>query len=87
LPQNELSNKAQAEKAAAGAGGGFSFFGGRQEKWENAADLYTQAANAFRLQKQGNTSLQDAHTTKTSCLIFLKAPVLTLNRQRSRPGL
>jgi len=27
-------------------------FGGRQEKWENAADLYTQAANAFRMQKQ-----------------------------------
>jgi len=42
----------KADKAAAGAGGGFSFFGGRQEKWENAADLYTQAANAFRVQKQ-----------------------------------
>ncbi|PSS19986.1 hypothetical protein M430DRAFT_138032 [Amorphotheca resinae ATCC 22711] len=41
----------KADKAAAGAGSGFSFFGGRQEKWENAADLYTQAANAFRLQK------------------------------------
>jgi Soluble NSF attachment protein, SNAP len=27
-------------------------FGGRTEKWENAADLYTQAANAFRMQKQ-----------------------------------
>jgi hypothetical protein len=42
----------QADRAAAGAGGGFSLFGGRQEKWENAADLYTQAANAFRMQKQ-----------------------------------
>ncbi|KAI6245553.1 putative vesicular-fusion protein sec17 [Erysiphe necator] len=42
----------KAEKAVAGASGGFSLFGGRQEKWENAADLYTQAANAFRLQKQ-----------------------------------
>ncbi|POS87047.1 TPR-like protein [Erysiphe pulchra] len=42
----------KAEKAVAGATGGFSLFGGRQEKWENAADLYTQAANAFRLQKQ-----------------------------------
>ena len=41
-----------AEKAAQGATGGFSFFGGRTEKWENAADLYTQAANAFRVQKQ-----------------------------------
>lgn len=43
----------QADKAAQGAGGGFSFFGGRIEKYENAADLYTQAANAFRIQKQG----------------------------------
>ncbi|KAL8679495.1 MAG: hypothetical protein Q9186_004218 [Xanthomendoza sp. 1 TL-2023] len=43
----------KAEKAAQGAGGGFSFFGGRTEKWENAADLFTQAANAFRMQKQG----------------------------------
>lgn len=42
----------KADKAAQGAGGGFSFFGGRAEKWENAADLYTQAGNAFRVQKQ-----------------------------------
>ncbi|MCJ1472055.1 vesicular-fusion protein S17 [Lambiella insularis] len=43
----------KADKALSGAGSGFSFFGGRSEKFENAADLYTQAANAFRLQKQG----------------------------------
>jgi alpha-soluble NSF attachment protein len=42
----------KADKAAQGATGGFSFFGGRTEKWENAADLYSQAANAFRMQKQ-----------------------------------
>ena len=42
----------KADKAAQGATGGFSLFGGRSEKWENAADLYTQAANAFRVQKQ-----------------------------------
>ena len=42
----------KADKAAQGATGGFSLFGGRQEKWENAADLYSQAANAFRVQKQ-----------------------------------
>ncbi|KAL2872776.1 alpha-soluble NSF attachment protein SEC17 [Aspergillus lucknowensis] len=42
----------RAEKALQGASGGFSFFGGRTEKYENAADLYTQAANAFRMQKQ-----------------------------------
>jgi hypothetical protein len=42
----------KADKAAQGATGGFSLFGGRTEKWENAADLYVQAANAFRVQKQ-----------------------------------
>ncbi|ETN37975.1 uncharacterized protein HMPREF1541_07598 [Cyphellophora europaea CBS 101466] len=48
----------KAEKAASGATGGFSFFGGRTEKWENAADLYTQAANAFRVQKQNHEAGQ-----------------------------
>jgi len=48
----------KAEKASAGAGGGFSLFGGRQEKWENAADLYTQAANAFRMQNQNKEAGQ-----------------------------
>ncbi|KZF19869.1 vesicular-fusion protein Sec17 [Xylona heveae TC161] len=43
----------QADKLVSSASGGFSFFGGRTEKFENAADLYVQAANAFRMQKQG----------------------------------
>lgn len=43
----------KADKAAQGAGSGFSFFGGKTEKYENAVELYTQAANAFRMQKQG----------------------------------
>ncbi|PWY74387.1 vesicular-fusion protein Sec17 [Aspergillus heteromorphus CBS 117.55] len=42
----------RADKALSSASGGFSFFGGKTEKYENAADLYTQAANAFRIQKQ-----------------------------------
>ena len=46
----------QAEKALQSASGGFSLFGGRQDKYENAADLYTQAANAFRVQKQSRDS-------------------------------
>ncbi|KAL2794655.1 soluble NSF attachment protein [Aspergillus keveii] len=41
----------KAEKALQGASSGFSLFGGRTEKYENAADLFTQAANAFRVQK------------------------------------
>jgi hypothetical protein len=52
LPDELSLTTSKADKAASGAGGGFSLFGGRQEKWENAADLYTQAANAFRMQKQ-----------------------------------
>jgi alpha-soluble NSF attachment protein len=48
----------KADKAASGAGGGFSLFGGRAEKWENAADLYTQAANAFRMSKQNKEAGQ-----------------------------
>jgi alpha-soluble NSF attachment protein len=33
-----------------GASGGFSFFGGREDKFQTAADLYVQAANAFKMQ-------------------------------------
>jgi alpha-soluble NSF attachment protein len=39
---------AQAEKAVKTASGGISFFGGKTEKWETAADLYTKAAALFR---------------------------------------
>ncbi|RJE21532.1 vesicular-fusion protein SEC17 [Aspergillus sclerotialis] len=41
----------KADKALSSASGGFNLFGGRTEKYENAADLYSQAANAFRVQK------------------------------------
>ncbi|KAF2723986.1 TPR-like protein [Polychaeton citri CBS 116435] len=41
----------KAEKQLASASSGFSLFGGKTEKLETAVDLYTQAANAFRLQK------------------------------------
>lgn len=57
-PHFLTTDSTQADRAAAGAGGGFSLFGGRTEKYENAADLYTQAANAFRMQKQSTQSLQ-----------------------------
>ena len=46
-----MSNlKLQAQKALSGAGGGFSFFGGREEKYQNAADMFIEAANAFKMQ-------------------------------------
>lgn len=33
------------------ASGGFKFFGGREDKYQEAADLYIAAANAFRMQQ------------------------------------
>ncbi|KAM4059937.1 soluble NSF attachment protein, SNAP domain-containing protein [Hirsutella rhossiliensis] len=42
----------KAEKSLQSAGGGFSFFGGREDKYQNAAELFIQAANAFKMQKQ-----------------------------------
>jgi len=48
----------KADKQAASAGSGFSLFGGRAEKYEAAAELYIQAANAFRLQKSSKEAGQ-----------------------------
>ncbi|KAF7549320.1 hypothetical protein G7Z17_g6456 [Cylindrodendrum hubeiense] len=42
----------KATKTLQGAGSGFAFFGGREEKYQDAADLFTQAGNAFKMQKQ-----------------------------------
>ncbi|KAL6855165.1 vesicular-fusion protein S17 [Amphichorda felina] len=42
----------KAQKALQGAGSGFSFFGGREEKYQNAADMFIEAANAFKMQQQ-----------------------------------
>ena len=42
----------KAEKTLQGASGGFSFFGGREAKYQNAADLCIEAANAFKMQNQ-----------------------------------
>ncbi|KAL5113888.1 vesicular-fusion protein S17 [Pleosporales sp. CAS-2024a] len=43
----------QAEQSLQKASGGFSFFGGKQDKYEAAADQFIAAANAFRMQKMG----------------------------------
>lgn len=46
---------AQAQKQEAAASGGFSWFGAsKQDKIEQAIELYTQAANAFRTSGQGS---------------------------------
>lgn len=48
----------KADKTLQSASGGFNLFGGKTEKYENAADLYTQAANAFRVQKMNKEAGQ-----------------------------
>ncbi|KAI0124533.1 TPR-like protein [Hypoxylon sp. NC0597] len=48
----------KADKALASASGGFSFFGGREDKYQNAADLYIEAANSFRIQKMNREAGQ-----------------------------
>ncbi|KAG0637680.1 soluble NSF attachment protein [Tuber brumale] len=58
MAQDPRSLLAKADKQASSARGGFSLFGGKQDKLEMAADLYTQAANAFRLQKLGREAGQ-----------------------------
>ncbi|KAL9099763.1 MAG: hypothetical protein Q9163_004781 [Psora crenata] len=53
MAQDATALLSQANKAASSAASGFSFFGGKAEKYENAVELYTKAANAFRLQQNG----------------------------------
>ncbi|KAK4033077.1 soluble NSF attachment protein [Parachaetomium inaequale] len=48
----------KAKKALQSAGGGFSFFSNKEEKYQNAADLYVQAANAYRLERMNKEAGQ-----------------------------
>lgn len=41
----------QADKTIQSASGGFGFFSNKEQKYQDAADLYVQAANAFRMQE------------------------------------
>jgi alpha-soluble NSF attachment protein len=50
----------QAIKQEKSATGGFSFFGGKQEKYEKAVEMYRSAANAYRVKL---TSIDDPETT------------------------
>jgi alpha-soluble NSF attachment protein len=50
----------QAIKQEKSATGGFSFFGGKQEKYEKAVEMYRTAANAYRVKL---TSIDDPETT------------------------
>jgi len=50
-PDPFLTLDRKADSTLASARGGFSFFGGREDKYQTAADLYTQAANALKMMK------------------------------------
>lgn len=64
--------RAKADKKASGGGGGWSLFGGGSSaRWEEAHDLYTQAGNAYRLEKRWKES-GDA---------FVKAAEMALKNQ------
>lgn len=52
-PDNSTGAHAQtlkAKKTLQSASGGFSFFSNKEDKYQNAAELYIQAANAYRLE-------------------------------------
>ncbi|KAI2471790.1 TPR-like protein [Annulohypoxylon bovei var. microspora] len=61
----------KADKTLASASSGFSFFGGREDKYQNAADLYIEAANSFRIQKmnrEAGQAFEKAATVQTNQL-------------------
>ncbi|TPX15216.1 uncharacterized protein E0L32_004774 [Thyridium curvatum] len=64
----------QANKALSGASGGFSLFGGREEKYQNAADLFSQAANAFKMQQSHQEAGQAFEKAAQIQLNNLKEP-------------
>lgn len=53
MAQDPVQLLSQADKAYSSAGSGFSFFGSKTEKFENAAELYIKAGGAYRLQQAG----------------------------------
>jgi alpha-soluble NSF attachment protein len=57
-PSTDL-HPSQAIKQEKSATGGFSFFGGKQEKYEKAVEMYRSAANAYRVKL---TSIDDPET-------------------------
>lgn len=61
---------AKAEKKM-NSGGGFlnSFFGSSQSKYEEASELYMQAANMYKLRKQGNLA-GETFEKAASCLVM-----------------
>ncbi|KAK7733332.1 vesicular-fusion protein S17 [Cytospora paraplurivora] len=64
----------KADKTLSSATSGFSFFGGREEKYQNAADLYIQAANAFRMQKSNQEAGQTFEKAAQIQINNLKEP-------------
>ncbi len=52
MAQDPVRTLAEADKAYSSASTGFSWFGSKTEKLENAAELYIKAGAAFRVHKE-----------------------------------
>ncbi|KAI1855176.1 hypothetical protein JX265_006682 [Neoarthrinium moseri] len=64
----------KADKTLASASGGFSFFGGKEDKYMTAADTYIEAANAFRVQKMNREAGQAFEKAASVQINNLKEP-------------
>jgi len=61
----------KADKTLASASGGFSFFGNKEQKYQDASDLYIEAANAFRMQhmnREAGSAFEKAAAVQTNNL-------------------
>lgn len=64
----------KADKLLSSASGGFGFFGNKEGKYQDAADLYSQAANAYRMQKNNREAGQAFEKAAQVQLNNLKDP-------------
>ncbi|CAN8103286.1 unnamed protein product [Discula destructiva] len=64
----------KADKTVQSASGGFKFFGGREDKYQEAADLYISAANAFRMQNSNREAGQTFEKAAQIQITHLKEP-------------
>ena len=78
MSQDPVQLLSQADKAYSSAGSGFSFFGSKTEKFENAADLYIKAGGAYRLQQAGREAGMAYEKVASPALLSFSAPSISL---------
>lgn len=60
----------KAEKTIQSASGGFGFFSNKEQKYQDAADLYVQAANAFRMQEASQFTYLPSRSFLARCSVM-----------------